>query len=198
MSPPGRGTDAGSARTGCPERSPPARTTARRRVAGSGVADRPRLRSQNDRPRPCPWTRSALAPGVGAHGYGCGSTPSARRAAGPVRPLMGPVEAHKLTRRRRRAPRVRPPVRELPAAVLRACGQALGSRTSVRTTSGTPPRACWWTAPRPSNRFSRMVGHASTAMTLDVHSGLFDDDLRALAERMGAVHEAYVTRRHGA
>ena len=35
----------------------------------------------------------------------------------------------------------------------------------------------------------RMLGHASAAMTLDVYSGLFDDDLSALAERMDAAHE---------
>ncbi|MGY1643686.1 tyrosine-type recombinase/integrase [Geodermatophilus sp. SYSU D00703] len=34
----------------------------------------------------------------------------------------------------------------------------------------------------------RMLGHASAAMTLDVYSGLFDDDLGALAERMDATH----------
>ena len=43
----------------------------------------------------------------------------------------------------------------------------------------------------------RMLGHASAAMTLDVYSGLFDDDLGALAERMDAAHTAAVTRRHG-
>ncbi len=43
----------------------------------------------------------------------------------------------------------------------------------------------------------RMLGHASAAMTLDVYSGLFDDDLGALAERMDAAHEASATRRHG-
>jgi integrase len=32
----------------------------------------------------------------------------------------------------------------------------------------------------------RMLGHKSAAMTLDVYSGLFDDDLDALAERMDA------------
>jgi len=36
------------------------------------------------------------------------------------------------------------------------------------------------------------------AMTLDVDSGLFDDDLGALADRMDLAHEASVTRRHGA
>ncbi|MCW2575597.1 MAG: integrase family protein [Modestobacter sp.] len=36
----------------------------------------------------------------------------------------------------------------------------------------------------------RMLGHASAAMTLDVYSGLFDDDLGALAERMDAAHDA--------
>ena len=44
----------------------------------------------------------------------------------------------------------------------------------------------------------RMLGHASAAMTLDVYSGLFDDDLGALAERMDAAHQASVTRHHGA
>ena len=31
----------------------------------------------------------------------------------------------------------------------------------------------------------RMLGHASAAMTLDVYSGMFDDDLDAVAERLG-------------
>ena len=30
----------------------------------------------------------------------------------------------------------------------------------------------------------RMLGHASAAMTLDVYSGLFEDDLDALADRL--------------
>lgn len=30
----------------------------------------------------------------------------------------------------------------------------------------------------------RLLGHASAAMTLDVYSGLFDDDLDAVAERL--------------
>lgn len=30
----------------------------------------------------------------------------------------------------------------------------------------------------------RMLGHASAAMTLDVYSGLFDDDLDGVAERL--------------
>ena len=47
------------------------------------------------------------------------------------------------------------------------------------------------------NAFQRMLGHASAAMTLDVYSGLFDDDLGALAERMDAAHEASVTGCHG-
>ena len=34
----------------------------------------------------------------------------------------------------------------------------------------------------------RMLGHASAAMTLDVYSGLFDDDLDAVAERLDAAH----------
>jgi hypothetical protein len=38
-----------------------------------------------------------------------------------------------------------------------------------------------------------MLGHASAAMTLDVYSGLFDDDLGALAERMDAAHTTAVT-----
>jgi hypothetical protein len=37
-----------------------------------------------------------------------------------------------------------------------------------------------------------MLGHASAAMTLDVYSGLFDDDLDGLAERLDAsVADAY-------
>jgi hypothetical protein len=35
-----------------------------------------------------------------------------------------------------------------------------------------------------------MLGHASAAMTLDVYSGLFDDDLGALADRMDAAARA--------
>jgi integrase len=41
----------------------------------------------------------------------------------------------------------------------------------------------------------RMLGHASAAMTLDVYSGLFDDDLGALAERMDAAHDAHNSQR---
>jgi integrase len=41
----------------------------------------------------------------------------------------------------------------------------------------------------------RMLGHASAAMTLDVYSGLFDDDLGALAERMDAAHDAHTSSR---
>lgn len=36
----------------------------------------------------------------------------------------------------------------------------------------------------------RMLGHASAAMTLDVYSGLFDDDLDAVAERLDAAARA--------
>ncbi len=35
-----------------------------------------------------------------------------------------------------------------------------------------------------------MLGHASAAMTLDVYSGLFDDDLTGLADRMDAAARA--------
>ena len=35
-----------------------------------------------------------------------------------------------------------------------------------------------------------MLGHASAAMTLDVYSGLFDDDLGVLAERRDTAHDA--------
>lgn len=39
----------------------------------------------------------------------------------------------------------------------------------------------------------RMRGHASAAMTLDVYSGLFDDDLDAVANRLdGAARDAVV------
>jgi integrase len=44
----------------------------------------------------------------------------------------------------------------------------------------------------------RMLGHASAAMTLDVYSGLFDDDLTALADRMDAAARAAVEARVGA
>jgi hypothetical protein len=40
-----------------------------------------------------------------------------------------------------------------------------------------------------------MLGHASAAMTLDVDSGLFDDDLGGLAERMDAAHDAHSSSR---
>jgi integrase-like protein len=44
----------------------------------------------------------------------------------------------------------------------------------------------------------RMLGHASAAMTLDVYSGLFDDDLTALADRMDAAARAAEEARVGA
>jgi len=43
-----------------------------------------------------------------------------------------------------------------------------------------------------------MLGHASAAMTLDVYSGLFDDDLTALADRMDAAARAAAEARVGA
>jgi integrase len=36
----------------------------------------------------------------------------------------------------------------------------------------------------------RMLGHASAAMTLDVYSGLFDDDLDGVAERLDVASAA--------
>ena len=33
----------------------------------------------------------------------------------------------------------------------------------------------------------RMLGHASAAMTLDVYSGLFDDDLDGVADRLDGI-----------
>ena len=44
----------------------------------------------------------------------------------------------------------------------------------------------------------RMLGHASAAMTLDVYSGLFDDDLGDLADRMDAAARAAAKARVGA
>jgi hypothetical protein len=44
----------------------------------------------------------------------------------------------------------------------------------------------------------RMLGHASAAMTLDVYSGLFDDDLTELAVRMDAPAQAAADARVGA
>jgi hypothetical protein len=44
----------------------------------------------------------------------------------------------------------------------------------------------------------RMLGHAPAAVTLDVYSGLFDDDLTALAERMDAAARAAADERVGA
>jgi integrase len=70
-------------------------------------------------------------------------------------------------------------------------------RISARTTSATPPRAS--SSPAANVKaVQRMLGHPSAAMTLDVYSGLFDDDLGALADRLDLAHEASVTRRHGA
>jgi hypothetical protein len=43
-----------------------------------------------------------------------------------------------------------------------------------------------------------ILGHASVAMTLDVYSGLFDDDLTALADRMDAAAQAATEARVGA
>jgi hypothetical protein len=43
-----------------------------------------------------------------------------------------------------------------------------------------------------------MLGHVSAAMTLDVYSGLFDDDLTALADRMDAAARAAADARVGA
>ncbi len=51
-----------------------------------------------------------------------------------------------------------------------------------------------WTAPVRG----RITGHASAAMTLDVYSGLFDDDLTALADRMDAAAKAAADARVGA
>jgi hypothetical protein len=39
-----------------------------------------------------------------------------------------------------------------------------------------------------------MLGHASAAMTLDVYSGLFEDDLERLAGHMDRAHEDHVSR----
>jgi integrase len=47
----------------------------------------------------------------------------------------------------------------------------------------------------------KMLGHASAAMTLDIYSGLFDDDLDGVAERIDVLaavsetcHDATVTQ----
>jgi integrase len=40
----------------------------------------------------------------------------------------------------------------------------------------------------------KMLGHASAAMTLDVYSGLFEDDLAQLAERLDRAHDAHASR----
>jgi hypothetical protein len=40
-----------------------------------------------------------------------------------------------------------------------------------------------------------MLGHAGAAMTLDVYTGLFDDELDDAAERRGAAAEAAGTTR---
>ena len=44
----------------------------------------------------------------------------------------------------------------------------------------------------------RMLGHASAAMTLDVYSGLFDDDLSDPAARMDAAAREAASARVGA
>jgi hypothetical protein len=43
-----------------------------------------------------------------------------------------------------------------------------------------------------------MLGHASAAMTLDVYSGLFDDDLTAFADQMDAAARGAAEARVGA
>jgi len=40
----------------------------------------------------------------------------------------------------------------------------------------------------------KMLGHASAAMTLDVYSGLFDDDLDGVADRMDSLLSSSGTR----
>jgi hypothetical protein len=40
-----------------------------------------------------------------------------------------------------------------------------------------------------------VAGHASAAMTLDMYTGLLDDDLSALVDRMDALHDAHKTAR---
>jgi integrase len=44
----------------------------------------------------------------------------------------------------------------------------------------------------------RMLGHKSAAMTLDVYSGLFDDDLDGVAARLDQERHQIATRQHRA
>ena len=45
------------------------------------------------------------------------------------------------------------------------------------------------------NAVQRMLEHAFDAMTLDVYSGLFGDDLGGLADRKDAAHDAHTSSR---
>ncbi|WP_346769401.1 hypothetical protein [Planctomonas sp. JC2975] len=42
---------------------------------------------------------------------------------------------------------------------------------------------------RSAAAIQRMLGHASAAMTLDVHADLFDDDLDAVAAALNQAHD---------
>ena len=65
--------------------------------------------------------------------------------------------------------------------------------------SGTPAASLLVASEANVKAVQRMLGHASAAMTLNVYSGLFDDDLGSLAERMDAAHDAHISgRRVGA
>ncbi len=64
-------------------------------------------------------------------------------------------------------------------------------RAPTPTPGERPPRR---SAGANVKHVQRMLGHASAAMTLDVYSGLFDDDLDAVADRLGEAAAAAVPR----
>jgi hypothetical protein len=87
------------------------------------------------------------------------------------------------------------PVRGLPAPDLRSSATAAGledlSAHDLRHTAASLLVASGATV----KAVQRMLGHASAAMTLYVYSGLFADDLGALADRIDAAHDAHKSSR---
>ena len=69
--------------------------------------------------------------------------------------------------------------------VLSYCGLRWGETAALRVSRvDTMRRRFDIAAGANVKAVQRMLGHASTAMTLDVYAGLFDDDLDGLADRM--------------
>src|SRR5436305_2001913 len=86
-------------------------------------------------------------------------------------------------------------------------GRRVSEASCIRQRRLSRRRSGWTARPTPSlavasgahaQSVQRMLGHASAAMTLDVYSGLFDDDLAALADRIDAAARATTEARVGA